>query len=153
LTPGFQTGLRWLKTHPYEGRAFVREFEFQDAKSAAAMHNNATSTPKMIELFCGIGGFRVAGDRLGLKTVWANDLNPNACTVYRDRFGADVLHEGDIRTLLDDIPPHDILTAGFPCQSFSAAGKKEGTRDPRGTLFQSIVDVLKKEPPKRGRLG
>jgi DNA (cytosine-5)-methyltransferase 1 len=110
-----------------------------------------TATPlpsNTVELFCGIGGFRVAADRLGLRTVWANDFSVSACAVYRDRFGADVLHEGDINALLDIIPNHDILTAGFPCQPFSAAGKKEGTRDPRGTLFQSIVEVVRKSRPK-----
>ena len=100
-----------------------------------------------VELFCGIGGFRVAADRLGLRTVWANDLSALASKVYRDRFGPDELHEGDINALLDSVPPHDLLTGGFPCQPFSAAGKKEGTRDPRGTLFQSIVDVLRRRMP------
>lgn len=83
-----------------------------------------------------------------MKTLWANDFSPLACAVYRDRFGSDVLREGDVNDLLDTVPPHDILTAGFPCQPFSAAGKKEGTRDPRGTLFQSIVEVVKKLRPK-----
>lgn len=103
---------------------------------------------KTVELFCGIGGFRVAADRLGLQTVWANDFSAMACAVYRDRFGPDALHEGDINGMLETVPPHDILTGGFPCQPFSAAGKKEGTRDPRGTLFQSIVEVLKKSRPR-----
>ena len=101
-----------------------------------------------VELFCGIGGFRVAADHLGLRTVWANDLSDLASKVYRDRFGPNELHEGDINALLDSVPPHDLLTGGFPCQPFSAAGKKEGTRDPRGTLFQSIVDVLKRRTPQ-----
>ena len=112
------------------------------------MHQPPSSAIKIIELFCGVGGFRVAADRLGFTTVWANDLSSQACRVYRDRFGADILHEGDINHLIHEVPSHDILTAGFPCQPFSAAGKKEGTRDPRGTLFQAIVDVLKKEAPK-----
>ncbi|CAN5206078.1 hypothetical protein BH11PSE9_BH11PSE9_00260 [soil metagenome] len=104
--------------------------------------------PTTVELFCGIGGFRVAADRVGLKTVWANDLNALAGAVYRDRYGAAELHAGDIRQLIDQVPPHDILTAGFPCQPFSAAGKKEGIRDPRGTLFQTIVDVLQRQRPR-----
>jgi DNA (cytosine-5)-methyltransferase 1 len=103
---------------------------------------------KAIELFCGIGGFRIAADRAGLETVWANDLNPSSCSVYRDRFGPDVLVEGDVTQLLDLIPEHDLLTAGFPCQPFSAAGKKLGVKDPRGTLFQSIVDVLELREPE-----
>jgi DNA (cytosine-5)-methyltransferase 1 len=107
-----------------------------------------SSNRKTVELFCGIGGFRVAADKLGLKTVWANDFGALACSVYRDRFGQDVLHEGDINGLLETIPSHDILTGGFPCQPFSAAGKKEGTRDPRGTLFQAIVECVKKSRPR-----
>ncbi len=101
-----------------------------------------------VELFCGIGGFRLAADRIGIKTVWANDFSHLACTVYREQFGSDVLHEGDILGLASDIPEHDILTGGFPCQPFSAAGKKKGIRDPRGTLFQTIVDVVKERQPK-----
>ncbi len=101
-----------------------------------------------VELFCGIGGFRFAADQLGLKTIWANDLSQTACPVYRDRFGDDALHEGDIKLLLNSVPTHDILTGGFPCQPFSAAGKKEGVRDSRGTLFQAIVDILEQRRPK-----
>lgn len=100
-----------------------------------------------VELFAGIGGFRIAADRLGLDTVWANDSCPTACRVYRDRFGDTILNEGDVRELLDDVPSHDLLTAGFPCQPFSSAGKKRGTRDPRGTLFQVVVDVLRHRRP------
>ncbi len=85
-----------------------------------------------VELFAGIGGFRLAADDLGIKTLWANDINPISGIVYSDRFGSDSLVLGDIKSLISLIPNHDILTAGFPCQPFSAAGKKEGTRDPRG---------------------
>lgn len=100
-----------------------------------------------VELFCGIGGFRIAADAVGLRTVWANDLEPKACQVYRDRFGS-ALVEGDINTFLDEIPPHDLLSGGFPCQPFSSAGKKLGTNDPRGTLFQSIVEVIRRRAPR-----
>lgn len=101
-----------------------------------------------IELFCGIGGFRLAMDALGCRTAWANDLSPNASKVYRSRFGDDALREGDFRSVRDSVPAHDLLSAGFPCQPFSSAGKKEGVRDPRGTLFQHIVDVLKEHRPR-----
>jgi DNA (cytosine-5)-methyltransferase 1 len=101
-----------------------------------------------VELFCGIGGFRVAAEGLGIKTIWANDLDQQACDVYSARFGADGVVQGDIAELVDSVPPHDVLTAGFPCQPFSAAGKKLGVKDPRGTLFQSIVDVLERRAPK-----
>jgi DNA (cytosine-5)-methyltransferase 1 len=98
-------------------------------------------------LFAGIGGFRLAADRVGLATVWANDICPRACEVYRSQFGAGVIREGDIRELLDEVPGHDLLTAGFPCQPFSSAGKKRGIRDPRGTLFHDVVQLLRIHEP------
>ena len=100
-----------------------------------------------VELFCGIGGFRLACDSLGLTTIWANDLDPLACTVYSDAFSARGLHQGDIRELMSEIPSHDLLTAGFPCQPFSSAGKKQGIRDVRGTLFQEIVRIIDQHRP------
>ncbi|MEQ8381655.1 MAG: DNA (cytosine-5-)-methyltransferase [Coleofasciculus sp. A1-SPW-01] len=101
-----------------------------------------------VELFCGIGGFRIAADQRNIATIWANDRCPKACQVYRDRFGKAQLHQGDIYQLVDEIPPHDLLTAGFPCQPFSSAGKKKGVRDPRGHIFQVIIDVLKRHKPR-----
>jgi DNA (cytosine-5)-methyltransferase 1 len=101
-----------------------------------------------VELFAGIGGFRMACDHLHIRTIWANDFDHNACVVYRSNFRPDVLCEHDIRDHLDAIPPHDLLTAGFPCQPFSSAGKKCGVRDPRGTLFQIVVDVLRRHSPQ-----
>lgn len=103
---------------------------------------------KAIELFSGIGGFRLACDANDITTVFANDIKENACAVYKDRFGHDVLREGDIKDFIDEIPDHDLLTGGFPCQSFSSAGKKEGIRDPRGTLFEDIVKVLERKAPQ-----
>ncbi|TAL18287.1 DNA (cytosine-5-)-methyltransferase [bacterium] len=102
---------------------------------------------KTVELFAGIGGFRLAADSMGFKTIWANDIEPKACKVYKSCFGNRELVEGDIRNLKTQIPSHDLLTAGFPCQPFSSAGMKKGIRDPRGTLFQEIVDVLKLNTP------
>lgn len=102
---------------------------------------------KTVELFAGIGGFRVAADRLKLQTIWANDACAKACKVYRARFGDASICEGDITTMLDYVPPHDLLTAGFPCQPFSSAGKKQGISDPRGTLFNVVVELLRRHQP------
>lgn len=102
---------------------------------------------RMVELFAGIGGFRLAAEKRGFRTVWVNDICPRACRVYADRFGDRELRQGDIRDWVGDIPPHELLTAGFPCQPFSSAGKKHGVRDPRGTLFQIIVEVLRRHEP------
>lgn len=101
-----------------------------------------------VELFAGIGGFRLACDRLGIKTLWANDIDDKACKVYETQFGQGSILKGDIRSLMEKVPSHDILTAGFPCQPFSSAGKKQGVRDPRGTLFQNIVRIVDVHRPK-----
>ncbi len=98
-----------------------------------------------VELFAGIGGFRVACDRLGLETQFANDICPRAGKVYADQFGKIVL--GDIAVVAELVQPHDLLTAGIPCQPFSSAGKKRGIQDPRGTLFESVVRLLSKHEP------
>jgi DNA (cytosine-5)-methyltransferase 1 len=103
---------------------------------------------RAVELFAGIGGFRIACDELGIKTVWANDLDPKASKVYRDKFGLGEHIEGDVEDYIDEIPSHDLLTGGFPCQPFSSAGKKLGIKDARGTLFEKIVYVINKNKPK-----
>ena len=102
---------------------------------------------RAVELFAGIGGFRLACDNLGIKTIWANDIDHNAVKVYSDNFGASEIVEGDINEEKGKIPDHDILLAGFPCQPFSKAGKKMGVDDFRGTLFEAIVDVLQNNNP------
>lgn len=115
---------------------------------------------RTVELFAGIGGFRMAAERLSkardrIRTVWANDNATRAARVYRDVFegrdpahpGQDVFIQGDIRLLNNQVPDHDLLTAGFPCQPFSGAGKKEGVGDPRGTLFEEICRVLAARKP------
>jgi len=100
-----------------------------------------------LELFSGIGGFRIALDQAGIETIWANDIDKIACEVYRDDFGDKEIVEGDIWKLIEKTPSHNLLTAGFPCQPFSSAGKKRGIEDPRGTLFAAIVKILEKHQP------
>jgi len=83
------------------------------------------------------------------RCVWANDNNKYACHVYRKNFGAEELVEADLQTVhADQIPDHDLLTAGFPCQSFSVAEPRKGFQDTRGTLFFDIARVIQaKRPP------
>jgi DNA (cytosine-5)-methyltransferase 1 len=101
-----------------------------------------------IEMFAGIGGFRIGLESAGIRVIWANDIDPKACAVYASHFHDGSLVSGDIRQVKESIPPHDVLTAGFPCQPFSAAGKKLGIHDTmRGTLFAEIVDVLERLEP------
>lgn len=100
---------------------------------------------RFIDLFAGIGGMRLAFESaahsLNLETecVLSSEINPDAQLVYQTNFGDRPL--GDIR-LIDQLPEHDILLAGFPCQSFSYAGKKAGFGDTRGTLFFEIARLI-----------
>lgn len=108
----------------------------------------AQNTYRAVELFAGIGGFRLACDKLNIDTIWANDIDPTAIKVYKSNFGKESIIEGDIWNLISSIPDHDILTGGFPCQPFSKAGKKQGVQDYRGTLFEAIVQILSIKKPQ-----
>ena len=78
-----------------------------------------------IDLFAGIGGFRIALEAYGGKCVFSSEINRHCCHIYYKNFGE--FPGGDIKKIhITDIPQHDILCAGFPCQSFSIAGKKKG---------------------------
>lgn len=102
---------------------------------------------KFIDLFAGLGGFRLALESLGAKCVYSNEWDPHAQKVYADNFGH--IPEGDI-TKVDEktIPAHDILCAGFPCQAFSISGKQRGFEDSRGTLFFDVARIVKVKKPK-----
>jgi DNA (cytosine-5)-methyltransferase 1 len=96
-----------------------------------------------IELFAGVGGFRLGLERSQHKVIWANEWDASACDVYDYNFGGQICR-GDIRTIREEsIPQHDLIAAGFPCQAFSFAGKRQGFADTRGTLFFEIVRIAK----------
>ena len=100
-----------------------------------------------IDLFCGIGGFHVALKRLGARCVWACDIDKDCRRVYEDNFG--IRPHSDIRTVSEqEIPDFDILCAGFPCQSFSNAGKKKAREDHRGLLFDEIIRIARCKRPR-----
>jgi len=107
---------------------------------------------RYIDLFCGIGGFRTAATQVFEKynipanCVFSSDIDPYAREAYNANFGE--YPAGDI-TLVDehDVPDHDILFAGFPCQPFSIIGNGKGFEDTRGTLFFDIARILKAKRP------
>lgn len=102
---------------------------------------------KFIDLFCGIGGFHLALSSLGGECVFASDIDADCRKVYQQNFGIEP--HGDITKIDEkDIPAHDVLCGGFPCQSFSKAGNRRGINDPRGTLFFDIVRIVKHHKPK-----
>ncbi len=102
---------------------------------------------KFIDLFAGLGGFRLALESLGADCVYSNEWNKQVQAVYNDNFGE--MPEGDI-TKVDEkaIPEHDILCAGFPCQAFSISGKQKGFEDSRGTLFFDVARIVREKRPK-----
>lgn len=101
-----------------------------------------------IDLFAGIGGIRLGFEAVGGKCVFSSEFDKDACTTYKANFGDYPF--GDITKIdADKIPDFDILLAGFPCQTFSIIGKKEGFKDEtRGTLFFEIERILKAKKPR-----
>jgi DNA (cytosine-5)-methyltransferase 1 len=95
-----------------------------------------------IDLFCGIGGFRMAMERQGVECVFSSDIDSFAQKTYQANFGD--LPYGDITKIsAEEIPPFDILTAGFPCQPFSYSGLNKGFEDKtRGTLFFDVLRII-----------
>ena len=104
---------------------------------------------KLVSLFAGIGGIDLGFEFAGFNCIWANDFDKWACQTYRANVGEHIV-EGDIRLVKDQIPDHDILVGGFPCQPFSTLGKLQGFEDEqnRGTLFFEIMDIVKKHDTK-----
>ena len=100
-----------------------------------------------IDLFAGIGGFRLGMEKAGGRCVFSSEIDRYARETYRMNFGE--YPAGDIKEIdASEIPDHDILAAGFPCQPFSIAGKRLGFSDTRGTLFFEIERVLLAKKPK-----
>lgn len=103
-------------------------------------------TFRFIDLFAGIGGIRLPFDELGGRCVFSSEIDKFAKETYYTNF-RDVPH-GDITKIHpSDIPPFDLLLAGFPCQPFSQAGLQRGFDDARGTLFFSIAKIVKEHHP------
>jgi DNA (cytosine-5)-methyltransferase 1 len=100
---------------------------------------------KFLELFAGIGGFRLGLEQAGHECVWANEFIPKAGSIYEHNFK----HKPDGRDIrgihVDEIPESDLLVGGFPCATFSVAGRRTGfgTEDTRGTLFFEICRILR----------
>lgn len=106
-------------------------------------------TFKFIDLFAGIGGFRLALQNLGGKCVFTSEWDKDAQRTYRANFGeipfGDITNERVKNYIPQDF---DVLCAGFPCQAFSIAGKRGGFDDTRGTLFFDVAEIIRKHKPK-----
>lgn len=104
---------------------------------------------RFIDLFSGIGGFHQAMTQLGGKCVFASEIDEYCNKLYKENYGIDSdinIRDANEKT---DVPEHDVLCAGFPCQAFSKAGKQEGLEDEtRGTLFFEIARILRHHHPE-----
>ena len=103
---------------------------------------------RFIDLFAGIGGIRLGFEALGGSCVFSSEFDEDACATYKANFGEHP--SGDITKIkTSEIPDFDILLGGFPCQSFSIIGKKEGfANETSGTLFFEIERILREKHPK-----
>ncbi len=108
---------------------------------------------RFVDLFAGLGGFHVALDELGGRGVFAAEWEPTLRALYKVNFGIDAW--GDLNELSGDkiiarqVPNHQVLTAGFPCQPFSKAGDQLGFKDTnQGNLFFKVLDILRVKRPR-----
>ena len=103
-----------------------------------------------VDLFAGIGGFHGALSALGGKCVYASEIDKDAARIYNRNWGLEP--DGDITLAANennmDIPEHDVLVGGFPCQPFSKSGKQRGMDEARGTLFWNIARIIEVRKPK-----
>ena len=127
---------------------------FPDIIESYDVVSKTDTTIRFIDLFAGIGGFHTALNSIGGECVFASEKDPHARVTYLTNFDiTPEIFNDDIRKISpDDVPDHDVLCAGFPCQPFSQAGNKKGFADgensERGNLFYCILDILEAKRPK-----
>lgn len=98
-----------------------------------------------VSLFCGAGGLDLGFKQAGFNIIWANDFDKFAVETYRENLGNHVVF-GDLNEIdYDKIPLADVIIGGFPCQPFSMMGKEKGFKETRGTLFFTVIEVIKKQ--------
>lgn len=102
---------------------------------------------EFIDLFCGIGGFRQALEKKGLRCVFSSDWDKDAQDTYELNYGERPW--GDLTKIIaSEIPRHDVLCGGFPCQPFSISGNRGGFEDARGTLLHEILRIARHHHPR-----
>lgn len=100
---------------------------------------------RVASLFCGCGGLDLGFKQAGFTLVWSNDLDKYAVQTYNSNFDHQAVCADINHINIDDIPEHDVLIGGFPCQPFSMMGKEKGFNDQRGTLFFKVAEIIKNQ--------
>ncbi|NBX17989.1 MAG: DNA (cytosine-5-)-methyltransferase [Proteobacteria bacterium] len=137
----------WERGEEAPPRKLFRKIELLASPEPFARNPAVKPAFKFIDLFAGIGGIRIPFQQLGGACVFTSEWDRFAQKTYKANFGE--LPHGDITKITSsDIPQHDILLGGFPCQAFSQAGLKQGFSDTRGTLFFEIQKILVAKRPK-----
>lgn len=118
-----------------------------DAHRSNRQHGTAVQLRTFVDMFCGIGGFHVAASNRDMNAVFACEIDPVAREWYECNFGIEPA--GDIAQVnAQDVPDHDVLFAGFPCQPFSVIGNQKGMADARGTLFGHVERIVNVKRPR-----
>lgn len=111
-----------------------------------------TASFAFVDLFAGVGGFHAALRAYGGECVYAVEIDKQAARVYEANWGhkalGDITQDADADLHIMNVPAHDVLCAGFPCQPFSKSGAQRGMDEARGTLFFNIASIIKKHHPK-----
>lgn len=116
---------------------------------AVAVEQPATNKLRLIDLFAGTGAFSLAFEETGnVQTVFSNDMVDHSKKIYDANFHHKLTLQNLNDIKVEDIPPHDILTGGFPCQPFSIAGYQEGFNDERSNVFWKILAIIDHHKPK-----
>lgn len=101
-----------------------------------------------VDLCCGTGAFSLAFESAGLKTVFASDIDKTSEVLYKLNFTSSFVRSDIHKLSVTTIPPHDVLSAGFPCQCYSEAGCKRGFDDERSDVFWKLLEIIRFHQPK-----
>lgn len=140
---------RWVAGEIKPKKAYLLQMKAMAESVATNLSRHQKGSPdfRFIDLFAGIGGTRIPFQELGGECVFTSEWDKFSKKTYAANFGE--IPDGDITAIsASDIPEHDILLAGFPCQAFSQAGLKQGFMDTRGTMFFEIQRILAHHRPK-----
>jgi len=127
----------------------TENINIQDKKKIKKVKKTEIKKLKLIDLCAGTGAFTLAFEMTNLvETVYSNDMEPTSKKIYDENFNHKLTLDNLCNIKVEDIPAHNIITAGFPCQPFSIAGKQKGFDDSRTNVFWKILEIIKHHKPE-----